>query len=68
MSHKLEAGGKHPLEKPSRTLFVRNINYDATESEVREIFEKYGVVQDVFSIIETRGMVFVTFVSNSSNN
>jgi len=48
-------------EKPSRVLFVRNINYNATEAEVREVFEKFGSVLDVFSRIESRGMAFITF-------
>jgi len=51
----------HGTEKPSRVLFVRNINYNATEQEVREVFEKFGTVIDVFSRIESRGMAFITF-------
>ena len=58
-----DPGAKHTLEKPTRTLFVRNIDYNATEDEVREVFEKYGYVQGVFSRIDSRGMAFVTFVS-----
>ena len=53
----------HKNEKPCRTLFVRNINYDADPEEVREKFEKFGEIKELFTKIEGRGMAFVTFVS-----
>jgi len=49
------------IEKPNRTLFIRNVNYKSTEDEVRKVFEQYGIVTNIFSRIEKRGMVFVTF-------
>ncbi|KAI9251784.1 hypothetical protein BDA99DRAFT_563490 [Phascolomyces articulosus] len=48
-------------EKPCRTLFVRNIQYDLKAHEIREMYEKFGEVKEVFNLIESRGMVFVTF-------
>lgn len=51
------------LEKPSKTLFVRNVDYGTTEEEIRDVFEKFGPIKEIFSRISTRGMVFVTFVS-----
>jgi len=49
------------IEKPNRTLFIRNVNYKTTEEDVRKVFEEYGTVTNMFSRIEKRGMVFVTF-------
>ena len=38
-------GGEHPFgEHPSRTLFVRNINWSVEETEIRALFEAYGEV------------------------
>ncbi|KAG1451111.1 hypothetical protein G6F46_002822 [Rhizopus delemar] len=48
-------------ERPCRTLFVRNVQYDISESEIRAMFEKFGEVKDVFNLIENRGMIFITF-------
>jgi hypothetical protein len=48
-------------EKPCRTLFVRNVQYDTLESDVKALFDKYGEVKDVFNLIQSRGMIFVTF-------
>uniref|UniRef100_A0A7S4MEE6 RRM domain-containing protein n=1 Tax=Vannella robusta TaxID=1487602 RepID=A0A7S4MEE6_9EUKA len=51
------------LEKPSKTLFVRNINYSTTEQDLRDIFQKYGQLEEVFTRISTRGMAFITFTT-----
>ncbi|KAI9484472.1 hypothetical protein BDB00DRAFT_134806 [Zychaea mexicana] len=48
-------------EKPCRTLFVRNIQYNLKAHEIKEMYEKFGEVKEVFNLIESRGMVFVTF-------
>ncbi|CEG75176.1 hypothetical protein RMATCC62417_10267 [Rhizopus microsporus] len=48
-------------ERPCRTLFVRNVQYGITESEIRNLFEKFGEVKDVFNLIENRGMIFITY-------
>lgn len=45
--------GEHPFgEHPSRTLFVRNINWSVEETELRALFESYG---EVFLGLELRG-------------
>jgi len=49
------------LERPCRTLFIRNIQYNMTVDNVREKFEQYGEIKTFFSLIETRGMLFVTY-------
>lgn len=59
-------GDKVERERPSRTLFVRNINYSVSESTIREMFEQYGEIKRFFNLIEKRGMCFVTYVSISS--
>jgi RNA recognition motif-containing protein len=63
-SHRSDKGKGHDraVEKQSRTLFVRNINYTVTEREIREAFESFGEIKDVFNRIETRGIIFITFV------
>ncbi|KAI8140265.1 hypothetical protein BJV82DRAFT_715796 [Fennellomyces sp. T-0311] len=48
-------------EKPCRTLFVRNIQYNLKAHEMKDMFEKFGEVKEVFNLIESRGMIFVTF-------
>ena len=41
----LASPSEHPFgEHPSRTLFVRNINWSVEESEIRSIFEEHGEV------------------------
>ncbi|KAJ3049214.1 hypothetical protein HK097_009762 [Rhizophlyctis rosea] len=48
-------------ERPCRTLFIRNIDYNATESEVRMVFGRYGAIKSIFDLINRRGMVFLTY-------
>ena len=48
---------------PSRTLFVRNVQFDTKESEVTEKLEPFGDIKDTFNLIAKRGLIFVTFVS-----
>lgn len=55
---------KKERERPSRTLFVRNISYEVTEEELRPIFEKYGEIKKFFNRVSKRGMAFITYVSN----
>ncbi|RIA91973.1 hypothetical protein C1645_875104 [Glomus cerebriforme] len=49
------------LERPCRTLFVRNIQYGTKTELVRSKFEEYGEIRDIFDIIEKRGMLFLSF-------
>lgn len=58
-----KGGGGGQKERLSRTLFVRNINYDISESSLRELMEKYGEIKRFFNLIDKRGMAFITFVS-----
>ena len=51
-------------ERPSRTLFIRNITYNTTESYLQELFGRFGDVKKIFSLVETRGMAFITYVSH----
>ncbi|KAJ3255394.1 hypothetical protein HK103_006313 [Boothiomyces macroporosus] len=51
---------QHPVP-PSRTLFVRNVQFDTLESEIRTMFEPYGEIKTIFDLIPKRGLVFVTF-------
>jgi hypothetical protein len=54
--------GSGPVkEYPCRTLFIRNINYETPEPYLRELFEKYGEIKRFFSLLEKRGMLFVTY-------
>ncbi|CDH52491.1 protein mei2 [Lichtheimia corymbifera JMRC:FSU:9682] len=48
-------------ERPCRTLFVRNVQYEARQSDVMNMFSHFGEIKDIFDLIEQRGMVFVTF-------
>ncbi|OZJ03401.1 hypothetical protein BZG36_04013 [Bifiguratus adelaidae] len=49
------------LERPCRTLFVRNVQYDVPLEEVETRFGAYGEIKDVFNRIKDRGMVFITY-------
>ncbi|CAI2162719.1 3578_t:CDS:10 [Funneliformis geosporum] len=49
------------LERPCRTLFIRNIQYGSKTELVRSKFEEYGEIRDIFDIIEKRGMLFLSF-------
>lgn len=49
----------------SRTLFVRNVQFDTLEDDIRNIFSPFGEIKSVFDLIAKRGLVFVTYVSSS---
>lgn len=48
---------------PTKTLFVRNIAFEVSQSELRELFALYGPVNHIFEQIDKRGIAFVTYVS-----
>ncbi|KAJ9122344.1 hypothetical protein QFC22_001765 [Naganishia vaughanmartiniae] len=48
-------------ERPCRTLFVRNVSYDADSSKIKAEFERYGDIKTFFDIINNRGMAFITY-------
>ncbi|KAL3522628.1 hypothetical protein ACH5RR_015462 [Cinchona calisaya] len=54
--------GEHPLgEHPSRTLFVRNINSNVEDSELRSLFEQYGDIRTLYTACKNRGFVMISY-------
>ncbi|XP_050221966.1 protein MEI2-like 4 isoform X2 [Mercurialis annua] len=54
--------GEHPFgEQPSRTLFVRNINSNVEESELRALFEQYGDIRTLYTSCKHRGFVMISY-------
>ena len=42
---------------------MRNISFEVSENQLREVFEEFGEVKRLFNLIQKRGMAFVTYVS-----
>ncbi|KAJ9186144.1 hypothetical protein P3X46_005679 [Hevea brasiliensis] len=54
--------GEHPFgEHPSRTLFVRNINSNVEDSELRALFEQYGDIRTLYTSCKHRGFVMISY-------
>ncbi|GMH30238.1 hypothetical protein Nepgr_032081 [Nepenthes gracilis] len=54
--------GEHPYgEHPSRTLFVRNINSNVEDSELRSLFEQYGDIRTLYTTCKHRGFVMISY-------
>ncbi|XP_031490111.1 protein MEI2-like 2 isoform X2 [Nymphaea colorata] len=54
--------GEHPYgEHPSRTLFVRNINSNVEDSELRSLFEQYGAIRSMYTACKHRGFVMISY-------
>ncbi|KAL6011779.1 hypothetical protein ACLOJK_002244 [Asimina triloba] len=54
--------GEHPYgEHPSRTLFVRNINSNVEDSELRMLFETYGDIRTLYTACKHRGFVMISY-------
>ncbi|KAL5177883.1 Protein MEI2-like 2 [Glycine soja] len=54
--------GEHPYgEHPSRTLFVRNINSNVEDSELRTLFELYGDIRTLYTACKHRGFVMISY-------
>ncbi|XP_078446013.1 MEI2-like protein 5 isoform X2 [Wolffia australiana] len=54
--------GEHPFgEHPSRTLFVRNINSNVEDSELRTLFEQYGDIRTLYTACKHRGFVMISY-------
>ncbi|XP_057852342.2 protein MEI2-like 2 [Cryptomeria japonica] len=54
--------GEHPYgEHPSRTLFVRNINSNVEDSELRQLFEQYGAIRTLYTACKHRGFVMISY-------
>ncbi|GJZ69990.1 MEI2-like protein 4, partial [Tanacetum coccineum] len=56
------ANGEHPNgEHPSRTLFVRNINSNVEDPELRILFEQYGDIRTLYTACKHRGFVMISY-------
>ncbi|KAJ3675845.1 hypothetical protein LUZ60_004887 [Juncus effusus] len=54
--------GEHPFgEHPSRTLFVRNINSNVEDTELRLLFEQYGDIRTLYTACKHRGFVMISY-------
>ncbi|KAG4116895.1 hypothetical protein ERO13_D12G195900v2 [Gossypium hirsutum] len=54
--------GEHPYgELPSRTLFVRNINSNVEDSELKTLFEQYGDIRTLYTACKHRGFVMISY-------
>ncbi|XP_024005675.1 uncharacterized protein LOC18029147 isoform X2 [Eutrema salsugineum] len=54
--------GEHPSgEHPSRTLFVRNINSNVEDSELKALFEQYGDIRTLYTACKRRGFVIISY-------
>lgn len=54
--------GEHPHgEHPSRTLFVRNINSNVEDSELKLLFEQYGDIRTLYTACKHRGFVMISY-------
>ncbi|KAG2269879.1 hypothetical protein Bca4012_071992 [Brassica carinata] len=54
--------GEHPYgEHPSRTLFVRNINSNVEDSELKTLFEQYGDIRTLYTTCKHRGFVMISY-------
>ncbi|KAF5954577.1 hypothetical protein HYC85_007433 [Camellia sinensis] len=42
---------------PSRTLFVRNINSNIEDSELRVLFEQYSDIRTLYTVCKHRGII-----------
>ncbi|KAI9071249.1 hypothetical protein K1719_014705 [Acacia pycnantha] len=54
-------GKLHFGEHPSRTLFVRNINSNVEDSELKALFEQYGDVRTTYTACKHRGFVMISY-------
>ncbi|CAI9089054.1 OLC1v1023554C11 [Oldenlandia corymbosa var. corymbosa] len=54
--------GEHPYgEHPSRTLFVRNINSNVEDAELKSLFEQYGDIRTLYTACKHRGFVMISY-------
>ncbi|KAK7291515.1 hypothetical protein RIF29_06722 [Crotalaria pallida] len=54
--------GRHTFgEQPSRTLFVRNINSNVEDSELKAVFEMYGDIRTIYTACKHRGFVMISY-------
>jgi hypothetical protein len=48
-------------EHPSRTLFVRNINSNVEDSELKSLFEQFGDIRTLYTACKHRGFVMISY-------
>ncbi|RYQ94182.1 hypothetical protein Ahy_B08g089063 isoform D [Arachis hypogaea] len=54
--------GKIPFgDQSSRTLFVRNINSNVDDSELKTLFEQYGDIRTMYTACKPRGFVMISY-------
>lgn len=54
--------GEHPYgEHPSRTLFVRNINSNVEDIELKSLFEEFGEIRNLYTACKHRGFVMISY-------
>lgn len=54
--------GEHPYgEHPSRTLFVRNINSNVEDVELKMLFEQFGDIRTLYTTCKHRGFVMISY-------
>ncbi|XP_073061026.1 protein MEI2-like 5 isoform X1 [Primulina eburnea] len=54
--------GEHPYgEHPSRTLFVRNINSNVEDAELKTLFEQFGDIRTLYTACKHRGFVMIAY-------
>lgn len=61
------------MNQQNQKLYVGNLNFDANEEQVRELFGTHGVVEDVKIVMDrfsgrSRGFAFVRMDSSESAN
>eukprot|EP01080_Neovahlkampfia_damariscottae_P006922 gene6922-11085_t len=53
---------EHPLgEHPSRTLFVRNISSNLDDDELKQLFENFGQIRNLYTSCKHRGFIMVSY-------
>jgi len=45
----------------SRTLFIRNVQFDTKEEQVLAKFTPFGDIKTIFNLVAKRGLIFITF-------
>ncbi|CAA2975109.1 MEI2-like 4 isoform X1 [Olea europaea subsp. europaea] len=53
--------GSNDQKHPSRTLFLRNINSNVEDSELRVLFEQYGEIRTLYTAWKHRGFVMISY-------
>ncbi|KAG0240605.1 hypothetical protein BGW41_006786 [Actinomortierella wolfii] len=49
------------MERPCRSLFIRNIGYSTSDEVIREIYSAYGELQNFHTLLDRRGMAFISY-------